>query len=146
MIIDAIGRRLRLGVAGGGLDSVIGQVHRAAASLDGYYDIVASALSSNSGRSRQSGRTIGISEQRSYASWQELILEESRRDDGIDIIAVMTPNDSHFEICSAALDAGFHVICDKPLTTNLTSAVSLARKVRSTGLEFCLTHSYTGYP
>jgi predicted dehydrogenase len=88
MAIEAIGRRLRLGVIGGGAGSVIGQVHRSAVSLDGYYDIVASVLSSDPERSRQSGLAIGISKQRSYASWQELILEESRRDDGIDVIAV----------------------------------------------------------
>jgi predicted dehydrogenase len=146
MIIEAIGRRLRLAVIGGGPGSVIGEVHRAAARLDGYYDIVASALSSDPERSRQYGRAIGISDERAYPSWLELIESEAKRKDRVDVIAVMTPNDSHYDICSLALDAEFHVICDKPLTTDLPSAVSLARKVRTTGLEFCLTHSYSAYP
>ena len=146
MVIEAIGRRLRLAVIGGGPGSVIGEVHRIAARLDGYYDIVASALSSDPERSRQSGHAIGVPEDRAYSSWRALIENEARRSDCADVIAVMTPNDSHYAICAAALDAGFHVICDKPLTTDLATAVDLARKVRSTGAEFCLTHCYTGYP
>jgi predicted dehydrogenase len=146
MIIETIGRRLRLAVVGGGPGSVIGDVHRAGARLDGYYDIVASALSSDPERSRQKGRAIGVSEERAYSSWRELVESEAKRKDRVDVIAVMTPNDSHYEICSAALDSGFHIICDKPLTTDLASAVSLAQKVKRSGLEFCLTHSYTAYP
>jgi predicted dehydrogenase len=146
MTIEAIGRQLRLAVIGGGPGSVIGEVHRAGARLDGYYDIVASALSSDPERSRRTGRAIGVPEERAYPSWLELIESEATRKDRVDVIAVMTPNDSHYDICSAALDAGFHVVCDKPLTTDVTSAVSLARKVRTTGLEFCLTHSYSAYP
>jgi predicted dehydrogenase len=146
MIVESIGRRLRLAVIGGGPGSVIGEVHRAGARLDGYYDIVASALSSDPERSRRSGRAIGVSEERAYPSWLELIESEANRKDRVDVIAVMTPNDSHYDICSAALDAGFHVVCDKPLTNDLASAISLARKVRTTGMEFCLTHSYSAYP
>jgi predicted dehydrogenase len=146
MIIEAIGRRLRLAVVGGGPGSVIGEVHRAGARLDGCYDIVAAALSSDPERSQRTGRAIGVSDERAYPSWRELVESEAKRKDRIDVIAVMTPNDSHYEICCAALDAGFHVICDKPLTTTLASAVSLAKKVKETGLEFCLTHSYTAYP
>jgi predicted dehydrogenase len=146
MVIERIGRRLRLAVVGGGPGSVIGDVHRAGARLDGYYDIVASALSSDPERSRQTGRGIGISEERAYPSWHELVENEAKREDRVDVIAVMTPNDSHYDICCAALDAGFHIICDKPLTNDLASAVSLAKKVKSSGLEFCVTHSYTAYP
>jgi predicted dehydrogenase len=146
IVIEAIGRRLRLAVIGGGPGSAIGETHRIAARLDGYYDIVASALSSDPERSRLSGPAIGVSEDRAYKSWQTLIEGETGRPDRADVIAVMTPNDSHYEICSKALDAGFQVICDKPLTTNLVSAVDLARKVRGKGAEFCLTHCYTGYP
>jgi predicted dehydrogenase len=145
-IIEAIGRRLRIAIIGGGPGSVIGEVHRIAARLDGYYDIVASALSSDPERSRQAGRTIGVPEDRAYPSWRTLIESEAGRADRVDVVAVMTPNDSHYEICAAALDAGFHLVCDKPLTTDLTSAVDLARKVKATGAEFCLTHCYTGYP
>jgi predicted dehydrogenase len=146
MVIESIGRRLRLAVIGGGPASEIGEVHRIAARLDGYYDIVASALSSDPQRSRRSGRAIGVSEDRAYPSWRALIESEAGRVDRPDTVAVMTPNDSHYEICAAALGAGFHIICDKPLTTDLASAVDLARKVRATGTEFCLTYCYTGYP
>jgi predicted dehydrogenase len=146
MTIEAIGRRLRLAVIGGGPGSVIGDVHRAGARLDGYYDIVAAALSSDPERSRQTGRAIGVSEERAYPSWRELVESEAKRKDRVDVIAVMTPNDSHYDICCAALDAGFHIICDKPLTTDLGSAVSLAERVKRSGLEFCLTHSYSAYP
>ena len=146
MVIEALGRRLRLAVIGGGPGSVIGEIHRIAARLDGYYEIVASALSSNPERSREAGRAIGVPKDRAYPSAQSLIGGEAGRVDRADIIAVMTPNDSHYEICVAALDAGFHIICDKPLTTDLTTAANLARKVKSVGAEFCLTHCYTGYP
>lgn len=146
MAIEAIGRRLRLAMIGGGPGSVIGEVHRIAARLDGYFDIVASALSANPERSQQSGQAIGVPADRAYKSWQALIEGEAKRKDRADVIAVMTPNDSHYEICSAALDAGFHVLCDKPLTTDLATAVNLAGKVRATGAEFCLTHCYSGYP
>src|SRR5215472_13543435 len=146
MVNEALGRRLRLAVIGGGPGSVIGEIHRIAARLDGYYEIVASALSSEPERSREAGHAIGVSEDRAYPSAQSLIGGEVGRVDRADIIAVMTPTDSHYEICMAALDAGFHIICDKPLTTDLTTAANLARKVKSTGAEFCLTHCYTGYP
>jgi predicted dehydrogenase len=146
MVIEAIGRRLRLAVIGGGPGSVIGEVHRIAARLDGYYDIVAATLSSDPERARRAGIAIGVPEDRAYPSASALIKSEAERADRADVVAVMTPNDSHYEICSLALDAGFHVICDKPLTTDLVSAVSLARKVKAAGAEFCLTHCYTGYP
>ena len=146
MVIQQLGRRLRLGVIGGGAGSFIGPVHRMAARLDGHYDIVASALSSNPGRARQGGLDLGLPPERCYGSWQDLIASEAGRSDRADVLAVMTPNDSHFDICMAALDAGFHIICDKPLTTDLSSARKLAEKVASTGLEFCVTYCYTGYP
>ena len=146
MVIEAIGRRLRLAVIGGGPGSIIGEIHRIAARIDGYYEIVASALSSDPERSRQTGVALGVAEERAYSSAQDLIENESRRKDRVDVIAVMTPNDSHFEICALAMDRGFHIICDKPLTTDLDSAVRLAGKAKETGVEFCLTHCYTGYP
>jgi predicted dehydrogenase len=146
MVIEAIGRRLRLAVIGGGPGSVIGEVHRIAARLDGYYDIVAAALSADAQRSRLAGRAIGVRDDRAYPSWRALVESEARKADPPDVVAVMTPNDSHYEICTAALDAGFHIICDKPLTNNFSSALELARKVNATGAEFCLTHCYTGYP
>lgn len=141
-----LGRRLRLGVVGGGPDSHIGRTHRIAARMDERYDIVASAVSSNPARSRSEGLALGIGEDRAYGDWRELINRETLRDDCIDVIAVMTPNGTHFEIADAALDAGFDVICDKPLTTSLTEARKLVEKVRTTGLIFCLTHNYSAYP
>src|SRR6266436_2520539 len=146
IVIETIGRRLRLAVIGGGPESVIGEVHRIAARLDGFYDIVAATLSSDPERARRAGIAIGVPEDRAYPSAQALIEGEAKRADRADVIAVMTPNDSHYEICSRALDAGFHVVCDKPLTTDLTSAVSLARKVKAAGAEFCLTQLLHGLP
>ena len=129
MVIETIGRRLRLAVIGGGPGSVIGEVHRIAARLDGYYDIVAATLSSDPKRAHRAGIAIGVPEDRAYPSAHALIEGEAERADRADVIAVMTPNDSHYEICSRALDAGFHVVCDKPLTTDLVSAISLARTI-----------------
>jgi predicted dehydrogenase len=100
VVIEAIGRRLRLAVIGGGPGSVIGEIHRIAARIDGYYEIVASALSSDPERSRRTGVALGVAEDRAYSSAQDLIENESRRNDRVDVIAVMTPNDSHYEICS----------------------------------------------
>lgn len=144
--IGLLGRRLRLGLVGGASWSFIGQVHRMAARLDGHYEIVAAALSSDPHRAREDARALGFAPERSYGSWRELIDGETRRADRIDVLAVMTPNDSHVEICSAALDAGFHVICDKPLATDVVGARALAAKVAATRAEFCLTYCYSGYP
>jgi predicted dehydrogenase len=146
MVMQILGRRLRLGVVGGGAGSFIGPVHRMAAQLDAQYEIVAAALSSHPERGRQGGLELGLAPERCYGSWQELIATESARTDRVDVLAVMTPNDSHVAICMAALDAGFHVVCDKPLANDLQSAQQLAAKVHSTGLEFCVTYCYTGYP
>ena len=149
MVMKRIGRRLRLAVIGGGEGSFIGPVHRMAARLDGHYDIVASALSSDPGRAHQGGIDLGIAPERAYGSWQALIAAESRRsaaDDRLDVVAVMTPNDSHFDICMATLDAGFHIVCDKPLTTDLASSRALAAKASQVQAEFCVTYCYSGYP
>jgi predicted dehydrogenase len=143
---EQIGRRLRLALIGGGPGSVIGETHRLAARLDGYYDLVASALSSDPRRSRDSGVAIGVPADRAYESWQTLLKGEAGREDRVDVVAVITPNDSHHEICSAALAAGFNLVCDKPLTNDLATSVDLARQVKQSGSEFCLTYCYTGYP
>ena len=145
-LIDLIGRRLRLAVIGGGPGSFIGETHRIAARLDGHYDIVAAALSSDPQRGVQAAGALGIAPERAYPSWQGLIEAERRRADPVDVVAVMTPNDSHFAICMAALEAGFHVICDKPIANSLPEARALADKVRETGAEFCVTYCYSGYP
>lgn len=142
----SFGRRLRLGVVGGGPGSFIGEIHRAAARLDDRYEVVAAVLSHDAERSRAAARDIGIVPARAYANWHDLLETESKRTDGIDVLAVMTPNDGHFPISMAALKRGFDVICDKPLCLGLDQARRLVRRVRETGLVFCLTHNYTGYP
>jgi len=145
-VIEMMGRRLRLAVIGGGPGSFIGAMHRAAARLDDRYQLVASALSSDPERARLAGIGLGLSEDRAYGHPIELLDGEAGRTDGADVVAIMTPNDSHHLYAGGALDRGFDVICDKPITNTLDEALDLVGKVRSTGLVFCLTHNYTGYP
>ena len=141
-----LGRRLRLAVIGGGPGSFIGAMHRQAAALDNRYELVAAALSSNPEKSLLGGRELGLAPERVYASGLALIAGEQARPDGADVIAIMTPNDSHFELASAALAHGFDVICDKPMTNTLDEAERLHAAVKASGRVFCLTHNYTGYP
>jgi predicted dehydrogenase len=139
-------RRLRLGMVGGGQGAFIGAVHRIAARIDDRYELVAGALSSEPARAKASAQEIHIAPERAYGSFQEMATAEAVRQDGIDAVAIVTPNDSHFAVATAFLKAGIHVICDKPLTTNLADAEALADLVKKTGLVFSLTHNYTGYP
>jgi predicted dehydrogenase len=145
-IIEMLGRRLRLAVIGGGPGSFIGAMHRTAARLDDRYELVAGALSSDPDRSRSAGIGIGLSPGRSYGNALELLEAEASREDAADVVAIMTPNDSHHAYSSIALEGGFDVISDKPITNTLAEALDLVEKVRRTGLVFCLTHNYTGYP
>ena len=145
-VIDMLGRRLRLAVIGGGPGSFIGAMHRTAARLDDRYELVAAALSSNPERSRRAGVELGLTPDRSYGNGIVLIEAEAARDDGADVVAVMTPNDSHHTLALAALDHGFDLIIDKPLTNTLDEALEVHDRVESTGLICCLTHNYTGYP
>jgi predicted dehydrogenase len=121
-------------------------MHRQAARIDDRYDLVAACLSSNAERSIQAGRELGLESGRCYADGEALIAGEAARADGADVVAIMTPNDSHFQFSMAALDAGMDVICDKPMTNTLDEAQVLLQKVKDSGLVFCLTHNYTGYP
>src|SRR6516162_7527275 len=139
-------RRLRLGMVGGGPGAFIGAVHRIAARLDDRYELVAAALSSNSVRSRSAAQDLHISPDRAYGSYTEMAAAEAKRPDRIDAVAIVTPNHLHYAMSKAFLEAGIHVICDKPLTTTLQEALDLAQIVRRTGLIFGLTHNYTGYP
>ena len=141
-----LGRRLRLAVIGGGPGSFIGAMHRQAARLDDRYEIVAGILSSNVEKSKKAGIEIGLSPDRLYSSIQEMLNAESALKDGADVVAIMTPNDSHFEYAMSALEHGFDLICDKPMTNTLEEAEALHKKVQESGLVFCLTHNYTGYP
>jgi predicted dehydrogenase len=145
-VISKLGRRLRLAVIGGGPGSFIGAMHRQAARLDDRYELVAGALSSNSEKSVAAGRELGLASERCYADGMALLNAESKRPDGADVVAIMTPNDSHFEFAFEALTQGFDVICDKPMTNTLLEATQLHQRVNDTGLVFCLTHNYTGYP
>jgi predicted dehydrogenase len=145
-IIEVLGRRLRLAVIGGGPGSFIGAMHRAAARLDDRYEIVAGVLSSDADRSKAAAAMLGIDAARAYGDAIVMLDAESERDDGADVVAIMTPNDSHHTYAMAALQRGFDVICDKPLANSLDEAREVRDAVESTGLVFCLTHNYTGYP
>jgi len=144
--LKALGRRLRLGVVGGGPGSFIGVVHRIAARMDDHYEVVAGVLSRDPERSRAAAIDIGIPSDRAYAHHIDMIAKEATRDDGIDVLAVMTPNGHHHAAASAALDAGIDVICDKPLTTTLADALDLVERVRTSGCVFCTTYNYSAYP
>jgi predicted dehydrogenase len=145
-VISLLGRRLRLAVIGGGPGSFIGPMHRQAARIDDAYELVAAALSSDAERSVKGGVSIGLPAERAYASGMALLQAEAARPDGADVVAIMTPNDSHFELSAAALTLGFDVICDKPMTNTLAQARELQATQVRTGRIFCLTHNYTGYP
>ncbi len=140
--------RIRYGMAGGGRGAFIGAVHRLAARMDDHYELVCGALSSEPERARASGLALGLPGQRAYGSWQEMIAQEAKRPAAqrMEAVVIVTPNDSHFVIARAALEAGFHVICDKPLVTNSADAEALAKLVKKSGKIFCLTHNYSGYP
>lgn len=145
-VISVLGRKLRLAVIGGGPGSFIGAMHRLAAQLDNRYELVAAALSSDPEKSLKAGLELGLPADRVYASGLALIAAEQAHAQGADVVAIMTPNDSHFELATAALEHGFDVICDKPMTNTLDEAERLVATVRETGKVFCLTHNYTGYP
>ena len=145
-VISLLGRRLRLAVIGGGPGSFIGAMHRQAARRDDRYEIVTGILSSDPEKSKQAGQELGWASDRLYKNVTELLHAESAREDGVDVVAIMTPNDSHHAYSITALERGFDVICDKPMTNTLEEAETLHGKVQETGLVFCLTHNYTGYP
>jgi predicted dehydrogenase len=142
----ASSRRLRLGMVGGGDGAFIGAVHRIAARLDDCYEVVAGALSSDAERAQRSGAAIGLAQDRSYIDYREMARLEAAREDGIDVVAIVTPNHLHAPVATAFLEAGIHVICDKPLGISLAEGQALADLARTRGRVFALTHTYTGYP
>ncbi len=142
----AVPRRIRLGMVGGGQGAFIGAVHRIAARLDDRYALVAGALSSDATRASASAAELHIAADRSYADFQVMAKAEAAREDGIDMVSIVTPNHLHGRIAAAFLDAGIHVICDKPLTTSLDEAMALVQHVRRSQCLFALTHNYSGYP
>lgn len=146
MTNPAIGRRLRLGMVGGGRGAFIGAVHRIAARLDDRYELVAGALAADPDRAVASAADLLLDPDRAYTDYREMAQAEAARQDGIDVVAIVTPNHVHHPVAKAFLDAGMHVICDKPMTTSVADAVDLVETVDRSGLVFGLTHNYTGHP
>jgi predicted dehydrogenase len=139
-------RKIRLGMVGGGTGAFIGYVHRIAARIDGDYELVAGALSSRPAVARESGRNLGLDPKRVYTSYEEMAVKEAARPDGIEAVSIVTPNHMHYGPAKAFLEAGIHVICDKPLTSSLEDARALKAIKPAKGAKFLLTHNYTGFP
>ena len=138
--------RVRLGMVGGGQGAFIGAVHRIAARLDDAYSLVCGALSSDAERARASGLELGLDPDRSYGSYAEMFAAERNRPDGMEVVAIVTPNHLHYPVACAALAAGFHVICDKPLATSTAEADELVRLGAESRRIFAVTYNYSGYP
>ena len=140
--------RVRLGMVGGGQGAFIGAVHRAAASLDSLYTLTAGALSSNPDRAKQSGEELGLDPARTYTTWRGMIDAERKLppEQRIEVVSIVTPNATHHEIARACIDAGFHVIIDKPMTTTIEQAIDLVQAVKQSGLVCAVTYTYAGYP
>jgi predicted dehydrogenase len=146
--IALMNRKLRMGMIGGGRNAFIGAVHRIAANMDGLIELVCGAFSSHADNARESGKALFLPEGRIYLSYEEMLDKESRLPEGqrMDFVVIVTPNHLHFAPAMLALEKGFHVVLDKPMTFTLTEAIQLKKKVQETGLLFCLTHTYSGYP
>lgn len=140
------GGRIRLGMVGGGEGAFIGGVHRMAARLDGQFELLAGALSSDPERAKASAAALGLAPDRSYGSFAEMAKREARLKDGIEAVAIVTPNHMHYPAAREFLKRGIHVICDKPLTSTMADAKKLAALAQTSGALFVLTHNYTGYP
>lgn len=138
--------KIKYGMVGGGQGAFIGGVHRIAARMDDHFELVAGAFSSTADKSKASAAELGVDPERAYGDFAEMAKAESARADGIEAVAIVTPNHMHFPIAKAFLEAGIHVICDKPMTTSLEDARELAKLVETTGKLFVLTHNYSGYP
>lgn len=141
-------RKLRMGMVGGGKDAFIGSIHRIAANMDGLVELVCGALSINKEIAVDSGRSLFLPEDRIYTNFEEMIEKESLLPEGerMDFVTIVTPNFAHFPPAIMALDKGFHVVIEKPITVSLEEAKSLKEKLDETGLILCLTHTYTGFP
>jgi predicted dehydrogenase len=141
-------RKLRYAMVGGGRDAFIGAVHRQAMALDGHYEFVAGALSATPEKALASGRDVGLADDRNHGSWQALLADELARPpaERVDLVAIVTPNHVHYEVARAFVDAGFHVVCDKPLVHTSAQAEELVACVAARGTLFAVTYNYTGYP
>jgi predicted dehydrogenase len=139
--------RIRLGMVGGGQGAFIGAVHRLAARMDDHYEFVAGALSSDAARSKASGEELGLAPDRISGDFREMAKAEAKRTDGIEAVSIVTPNHMHFPAAKAFIEAGIHVICDKPLSLNLKEALALEKLLaKNRNVIFALTHNYSGYP
>ena len=138
--------KIKLGMVGGGKGSFIGEVHRMAARLDDRYELLAGALSSDANTAKESALSLNLDKKRSYSSFETMAEVEASLEDGIEAVAVVTPNHLHAQVAEAFLNNGIHVICDKPLTSSLADAEELASIVKDTGLVFAVTYNYSGYP
>ena len=136
---------LNYGMVGGGPDAFIGDAHRRAISLDESARLVAGVFSRNAEKSKKMGEVLHIEEERCYKDYETMALEEAKREDGIDFVVVVTPNASHYEICKAFLNAGIHVVCDKPVTTTYEKAVELQKLAEEKSLLFMVTYTYMGH-
>ena len=143
---ERFGRPLRLGIIGGGPDAWIGRMHRGAAEMDGWWRAVAGVFSSDPGRSRTAGAAMGFDTERSYGNVADMLAQEKLRPDGIDAVAIMTPNDTHYAFAAAALDAGLDVVGDKPVTHDFAQACDLVARARKNGRLFAVAHAYAAYP
>ena len=144
--VEGLGRRLRVGMVGGGRDAFIGAVHRMAMRLDDLIELDAGALSSEAENARLSGADLGLAPDRTYADYRDMAASEAARPDGIEAVVIVTPNHLHFPVAKAFLEMGIDVICDKPLSTTLAEARELMELTRQTGLVFAVTLNNTGYP
>ena len=141
-------RKIRLGMVGGGKGSFIGGVHRIAANIDGQYELVCGALSSNPANALSSGLELFLAPERCYTTVEAMLTAEALLPEGerMDVVSIVTPNHLHYPVAKAAIQAGFHVVCDKPLCLAMEEAIDLQAIVSQSDKLFCLTHNYTGYP
>lgn len=141
-------KKLKMGMIGGGKNAFIGAVHRIAANMDGLIELHCGAFSSNPDLSIESGKELGLSQDKCYGSYTQMIETEAKlpAEERMDFVSIVTPNHAHFAPAMLALENGFHVVLDKPMTLTLAEAKVLEQKVKETGLYLCLTHTYSGYP
>ena len=139
-------RKLRLGMIGGGQGAFIGAVHRLAARIDDKYEFVAGCLSSTPAKAEESAKEIGLDLSRSYPDFKTMAEEESKREDGVEVVSIVTPNHMHASPAIEFLNKNIHVICDKPMTSTMDDADELMKAIDSSKAHFFLTHNYSGYP
>ena len=143
-VMNTFGRKIRLAIIGGGIGSFIGPIHRSSATMHERYEVVAGVFSSSAEKSLAAAKEFGVP--RGYGDPNELIEQESNRDDGAEVLAIITPNDSHFDLAMAAIEAGMHIFCEKPLTNDLESALALKAKAQEHNTLFAVAYCYSAFP